>query len=344
MTAELQVTLAELRRRAENVVAVLPGADPILRLENIVIGAHYDHLGLGHYGAINSRAAGTVHPGADDNASGTVVLLDVARRFARLPVKPARSIVFAAFSAEELGLFGSRHFVDTAGSGGMTRVMINLDMVGRLRDNRLTVFGARSGHNLSETVNAAARQVGLELIESDDVGQSDHFSFYSKKIPALHFFTGLHQDYHRPSDTWEKLNFGGMAKVSALVVATALSSANRATPLDFVSLPSRRSMDNRAPGRELSAYLGTIPAYGAASEGVELAGVSDGSPAAIAGLRSGDIIIQLADKKIQYIEDLTSALQGHRPGEEVIIVAMRSGQPVKLKATLGARGGAHVQG
>ncbi|HEY7715886.1 MAG TPA: M20/M25/M40 family metallo-hydrolase [Candidatus Binatia bacterium] len=337
VTAEMQVSLAELRRRADNVVAMLPGADPVLRQENIVIGAHYDHLGFGHYGTLDRRASGTVHPGADDNASGTVVLLELARRLANLPVKPARTIVFAAFSGEELGLFGSRHFVDRTGSLASTRAMINLDMVGRLRDNRLTVFGARSGENLSQIVSAQARQLGLELTESDEVGRSDHLSFYNKKIPVLHLFTGIHQDYHRPTDTWEKLNIDGMAKISDLVMATVLAIANVAAPINFVSLPTRRPADSRAAGRSLSVYLGSIPAYGTASDGVELTGVSDGSPAAIAGLRPGDVIIQLADKKIHDIEDLTSALAAQKPGDQVAIVVLRDGQPVTVKATLRAR-------
>ena len=344
LTAEIEISLAELRRGTENVVAVLPGSEPSLRRENVVIGAHYDHLGFGHYGARDSRAAGTIHPGADDNASGTAVLLDLARRLAELPVKPARTIVFAAFSAEELGLYGSRHFVDNAESIASTRAMINLDMVGRLRDNRLTVFGTRSGNNLSQIVTARARELGFELTESDDVGRSDHLSFYNKKIPVLHFFTGIHEDYHRPTDTPEKLNIEGMARVSDLVMATGLSIADAKTPIGFVSLPSRRPAEPRADGRGLNTYLGSIPAYGAAAGGVELAGVSDGSPAALAGLRSGDVIVRFADRKIQNIEDLTAALQAQKPGDEVAIVVLRAGSPLTFKAILRARGPAFGRG
>ncbi|HEX9663626.1 MAG TPA: M20/M25/M40 family metallo-hydrolase [Candidatus Binatia bacterium] len=338
MTAAIQVNLAEVRRRAENVVAVLPGGEPSFRDENIVIGAHYDHLGLGHYGGRDARAAGTIHPGADDNASGAAVLLDLARRLAQLPVKPARTIVFAAFSAEELGLFGSRHFVDSAQSIASTKAMINLDMVGRLRDNRVTVFGTRSGENLSQIVTTGARQLGLEVTESDDIGRSDHLSFYNKKIPVLHLFTGIHEDYHRPTDTWQKLNIEGMARVSDLVMAAVLPIANAKAPINFVGLPSRQPTEPRAGGRGLGTYLGSIPEYGAASEGVQLAGVSDGSPAALSGLRAGDVIVRLADKKIQNIEDLTAALQAQKPGDEVAIVVLRAGNPVTLKATLRARG------
>ncbi|MGH7812337.1 MAG: M20/M25/M40 family metallo-hydrolase, partial [Candidatus Binatia bacterium] len=142
-TATLEVSLQEERRRAENVVGILPGADPALKDQYIVIGAHYDHLGFGHFGSANASTAGQIHPGADDNASGVAVLLDLARRLGRSPAKPARSVVFAAFSAEELGLYGSRHFVERFDSIAATRAMLNLDMVGRLQDGNLTVFGAR---------------------------------------------------------------------------------------------------------------------------------------------------------------------------------------------------------
>lgn len=344
IAAEIQVTLAELRRSAENVIAVLPGSDPALREQNVVIGAHYDHLGFGHYGARDIRAAGTIHPGADDNASGTAVLLELGRRFAQLPVKPARTIIFVAFSAEELGLFGSRHFVARANSMTATKAMINLDMVGRLRDNRITVFGARSGQNLSHIVAAAARRLGLEVTESDNVGRSDHLSFYAKQIPVLHFFTGIHADYHRATDTWEKLNLDGMVRITDLVMTTALSIADAEAPISFVGLPSRRPEPQANERGVDTTYFGSIPAYGSITDGVELAGISDGSPAALAGLRSGDVIVQFGDRKIRNIEDLTAALQAQKPGDEVAIVVLRAGDPVTLKATLRARGPAFGRG
>ena len=338
VTAALQVQLQELRERAENVVAVLPGGDAKLKDETIVIGAHYDHLGLGHFGARDASAAGKIHFGADDNASGTAVLLDVARRFANLPARPARTIVFVAFSAEELGLYGSRHFVDRALSLASTKAMINLDMVGRLRSNRLTVFGTRSGQNFSRIVTTAAAQLGLSVTESDDVGRSDHLSFYNKKIPVLHFFTGNHEDYHRASDTWDKLNVEGMAQISDLVLGSTLRIADEREPINFVSLPSRPPRESERDERGLNIYLGSIPEYGASAAGVQLAGVMDGSPAALAGLRAGDVIVRFASKNIQDIEDLTAALGAQKPGDEVEIIALRSGDAVTFKATLRARG------
>ena len=335
--AALEVNLREDRRRVSNVIGVLPGADSKLKNQSIVIGAHYDHLGFGHFGAIDREAEGKIHPGADDNASGTAVLLELARRLGHLPIKPARTIIFVAFSAEELGLYGSRYYVDHPTAPAAMDAMLNLDMVGRLRDNRITIFGARSGAGLSEVATRAAGRLGLEINQSDDVGRSDHRSFYTKKIPVLHFFTGNHADYHRATDTWDKLNIEGMARVTDLVLSVALEIADARDPVRFVSLLARSS-GNSASATGLRTYLGTMPDYGVASDGVRLAGVSDGSPAARAGLREGDVIIRLAEKKIQNIEDLTDALGAHKAGDQVEITVLRDGQQIILKATLSSRG------
>ena len=335
----LQVTLEEVRRRADNVVAILPGADPQLAEQNVVIGAHYDHIGFGHFGARDSGNRGRIHPGADDNASGVAVLLDLAQQLSQSGARPLRSILFAAFSAEELGLHGSRHYVDNPPVPlPSIRIMLNLDMVGRLRDDRITVFGTRSADELSPIVKSAAGKLGLAVSEADGIGRSDHTSFYSKKIPALHFFTGLHPDYHRPSDTWDKLNVEGMAKVSDLVVAVTRQIAEIQGPLNFASRPALANAKSRMEGPVSSAYLGSIPDYSGESDGVRLAGVTAGSPAAIAGLREGDVIVQLAETTIRTLEDLMLALGSKKPGDEVDIVVLRGQHSVSLKAVLSARG------
>jgi aminopeptidase YwaD len=337
--ATLEVNLEEIRQPAENVVAVLPGSDPRLKSENVVIGAHYDHIGLGHYGTRNSSTEGQVHHGADDNASGIAVLLELARRLSGSEFKPARTIVFAAFSAEELGLFGSRHYVNHPPVQlSSTKAMINLDMVGRLRDSRVTVFGTRTAEELSGVVKTAARELGLEISESDGIGRSDHMSFYGKKIPALHFFTGVHSDYHGPGDTWDKLNLEGMAKISELVLATVQSIAHTSAPLSFVSLPTVPMAQAKNEMPASTTYLGSIPDYAGADQGVRLAGVSAGSPAALAGLREGDVIVMLAEMKVQTLEDLMLALGSKQPGDEVEIIVLRAAQPLRLKAVLRARG------
>jgi len=339
MTVTLSVTLEPIRGWAENVIGILPGSDPALRSENIVIGAHYDHLGFGYYGTRDSSTEGQIHHGADDNASGTAVLLRVARRLAQSNSKPRRTLVFAAFSGEEVGLLGSRYYVEHPPFPlSTTRAMLNLDMVGRLRDNRLTVFGARSAPALSGIVNEAARGAGLEIKESDSVGRSDHMSFYNKKIPALHFFTGSHPDYHRPTDTWDKLNTEGMVQISGLVATVAQKIAGTQDPMNFVSLPSRPPAEPDESSRGYGAYLGSIPDFGETVDGVRLAGVTEGSPAALVGLREGDIIISFAGSKIHNLEDLVKLLRAKKPGDEVEIVVLRTGVALILRTTLRARG------
>jgi len=264
--------------------------------------------------------------------------MQVAERMARSNPKPARTVIFVAFSAEELGLLGSRHYADHPPVPlSTTKAMLNLDMVGRLKENRLTVFGTHSAKELSDIVTEEARRLGLEVRESDSVGRSDQMSFYNKKIPSLHFFTGSHPDYHRPTDTWEKVNADGMVKVSDLVLATGERIANMRELLNFVSLPSRPPSTNPGETRSYGAYLGSIPDMDDSQEGVRLAGVSDGSPAALAGLREGDVIVEFAGNKVQNLEDLANLLGSKKPGDEVEIMVLRTGKPVTLKAILRAR-------
>src|SRR5262245_5482142 len=258
-TINLQVTLQEDRQRTENVVAILDGGNPSLAAENIVIGAHYDHLGRGYFGARERQSEGQIHPGADDNASGTAAVLDLARRMSQLSAKPARTIVFVAFSGEELGLYGSRAFVERAPFIKSTKAMVNLDMVGRLRDDRVTVFGTRTNPGFSKIVRERAEQLGLQVQESDGVGRSDHMSFYNRRIPVLHFFTGTHADYHRPSDTWDKINVEGTEKISDLVLVSTLEIANSKEPLSFASLPSRPPGEQSIGEMRLGTYLGVSP-------------------------------------------------------------------------------------
>ena len=238
LRAALTVTLEKTTRPTDNVVAVLPGADAKLKPENIVIGAHYDHLGLGHFGTNDSSTEGQIHHGADDNASGTAVMMSAAARLSRSPDRPPRTIVFVAFSAEELGLHGSRYFVAHPPFPiGSTKAMINLDMVGRMKDNQLTAGAVDSAREFPGLISRAAQ--GLDVTMKQGGGRTDHVSFYEKEIPAVHFSTGNHPDYHRPSDTWDKLNIQGMAKVSDTVVSLVREIAAAKEGLTF-KMPSPR--------------------------------------------------------------------------------------------------------
>jgi acetylornithine deacetylase/succinyl-diaminopimelate desuccinylase-like protein len=315
----------------------LPGADARLKEEAVVIGAHYDHIGLGYYGARNAKSVGIVHNGADDNASGTAVLLDLAERFAARNPRPPRTLVFIAFTAEELGLFGSRHYVDAPALPiESTIAMINLDMVGRMRDRRITVFGAATAKEFEGWVRQTGDALGLHTATPPgQVGRSDSASFYAKNIPVLHFFTGTHEDYHRPGDDWEKLNIDGMALVSEMAQRIVEKIAAGTEPPQFV-----KGVSNPGPmgsGQGYGAYLGTIPDFTEMEKGVRISGVQAGSPAQSAGLKQGDIIVRLADIEVASLEDLTFALRNKAAGDKVQIVVLRQGEPLTLQAVLGKR-------
>jgi hypothetical protein len=263
----------------------------------------------------------------------------MAEQLARANPKPARTTIFAAFSGEELGLYGSRHYTNHP-SLALTsaKAMLNLDMVGRLRDDSVTVFGMPSAQELRAIVAEESSKFGLQIRESDGIGRSDNLSFYNKKVPVLHFFTGAHADYHRPSDTWDKLNYDGMNRIGALVLGVARRIANTTEPLQFAALPSRLPGKEADEAPAFRTYLGSIPDYAHDTDGVKLAGISPGSPAARADLREGDVIIQFGGAKIQNIEDLMGQLRAKKPGDEVEIVVLRAGLTRTVKATLAARG------
>ena len=236
----IAVSLEKITQTVHNVIGILSGSDPRLRDEVIVVGAHYDHLGLGAYGTRDSSAEGQIHNGADDNASGTSVLLALASSLSRLPEKPPRTIVFAAFAGEELGLYGSRYLVAHPPVPlASIKAMINLDMVGRMKDNAVSVSGTGSAKEFQNLVDEAGRPLGIAIRGSSrNSGGSDHTPFYQKGIPVLHFHTGLHEDYHRPTDDWEKLNIEGMVKMSDLVLAVLKKLASAQEPPTFVPVAS----------------------------------------------------------------------------------------------------------
>jgi hypothetical protein len=321
-----------------NVVALLPGRDPARRGEVVVVGAHYDHLGLGGFGALDPDSTGRVHNGADDNASGTAALLEIARRLG--PRRPARTLVFIAFSGEELGVLGSTYFVKHPLVEPIDSVyaMINLDMVGRLRGDRLLALGAGTAKEfpgLLDSLNAAADGGHFDLRASGDGwGPSDHASFYAAKRPVLHFFTDLHEDYHRSTDDWDKINATGLARVATFVSDVAWALANRAGPLSFVDAPPHAAATG-GPG--YGAYLGTIPDMSESPGGVRITGVRAGSPAEQAGLKAGDVITAIGAKTLANLYDMTDALRSHQPGDTVVIVATRGDTAVRLTAVLGKR-------
>ncbi len=328
-------------RHSQNVVAVVDGSDTRLRGEYIVVGAHYDHLGHSTDFALDPEAKDAIRNGADDNASGTAAVMELARIFKARPAK--RSVVFVNFSGEELGLLGSHWFADHSPVPlESTVLMVNFDMIGRLRDDKLIVFGrgtARELTQLVDSLNAEVADAHFAISGSDDgFGPSDHSSFYAKDIPVLHFFTDIHDDYHRATDDADKINAQGEARVVDLAAAVIRTAADRASRPTFVRMaPPPRTMTTREGAQ---AYLGSVPDMAAGNvPGLKLTGVRPGSPADLAGLKSGDIVVELGGAKVTDLYSYSGALYSHKPGDKISIVVLREGKRVEATATLGKRGG-----
>lgn len=368
-----------------NVIGILDGSDPTLKNETIVIGAHYDHLGYGGEGSLAPRE-GEIHHGADDNASGVAGVLELARLFTSPGQRPRRTIVFMAFSGEEEGLLGSNYYVNhPIVPLANTVAMINMDMIGRMKDNKLIVGGigtasewrdlissskaaisnaasalaasAREGKvpggtlcgpditvstatqvsASSESLNGAPKpcpQSAFEMtLNEDGFGPSDHSSFYAKQIPVLFFWTGTHADYHKPSDTADKINYADEARILSLVARVVHDiDSNDKRPAYTVA---KSEATGRATG--FRVYLGTIPNYADSNDGLLLDGVRDDSPAAKAGIKAGDKIVKLAGHDVKNVYDYTFALGEMKAGQEYEVELMRGGERIKVMITPAAR-------
>jgi aminopeptidase YwaD len=290
------------RGTAFNVVGILPGTDPDLRQEAIVIGGHYDHLGRGGEGSLAPDQVGVIHPGADDNASGTAAVMALARAFAAVGGAP-RTLVFVAFAGEEMGLLGSTHFAQRAPfPHGKTVLMVNLDMVGRLRDGKLYVAGVDSGGGLRGLVNDAAKGLALMPdVRGDPFSPSDHTAFYTAGVPVLFLFTGAHSDYHRPTDTWEKLNPQGLQMVTAFTARLVSAVAGDRVPHAYVKVGMTPGGERRGG---YGPFFGVVPDFGeSAQPGAKISGVRPGSPAEKAGVRAGDVIVGFAGVTVKTLDD-----------------------------------------
>ena len=330
----LKVDLIRKQGHAENVIGVLPGGDPNLRDEAIVLGAHYDGLGRGGEGSLAPDLHGKIHPGADDNASGVAGIISLAEAFARGGAK--RTLIFVAFSAEELGVLGSAAYVKhPPWPLEKTYAMINLDMIGRPKSGRLYVLGVDSAKEFRPLLNELAAASGLKLALSGDAfGPSDHTSFYARGKLVLMFHTGPHSDYHRPSDTAQKIDAEGLEKVVRFTFKLAAELAQRGRGLTF-----GKTGGEPPPSREekggYGAYFGSIPDFSESDvPGVRLSGVRPGSPAEKAGLRTGDTIVKLGGTNIRNLHDLLFALRSKRAGEEVEVEYLREGKTFSSHATL----------
>lgn len=331
LSARIVTELEPNRGTARNVVGMLPGRDPNLASEMIVVGAHYDHLGFGEVGSLSGTDQ--IHFGADDNGSGTSAVLALARWFAQAKVN-RRTMVFQLYSGEEVGLVGSAAWA-SAHSEDLKRVslMVNLDMVGRLRDGRVDVSGIGTAAELADIVKQVSVP-GLTIRASaGSPGNSDHASFQRRGVPVLFWFTGMHPEYHTEKDRFETVNTAGIALVAEGVRDAILQVDRLDRKLEFKGAVGRPGAPTGDPGRSRRARVGFIPDMGDSGPGLLLNGASPDSPASKAGILAGDRLIEFDGKRIDGIDDLQAALVEARPNVTVRIAILRNGQRIELELT-----------
>ncbi len=336
--ADLQVRMHRGEVTLKNVVGTLEGAGPLAG-EVVVVGAHYDHLGYGGAGGSRSRAKKMeIHHGADDNGSGTTALLELARRFGAMKGREGRRLVFVAFSGEELGLFGSKHYCkEPPFPLADTAAMVNLDMVGRLRaddksgKDKLLVEGNATGKTFDALVDELNKKYDFALQKSAALApNSDHFSFYQKKVPVLFFWTGYHPDYHMPSDTADKINVPGMRRVVDLAQDAIAELATVKERPKYVAVKIAGSGGSPTGGPR----LGVMPAYTAGGEGMLLEEVVDGGPAARSGLKAGDRIVGIGEKPVQNVQTYMQAMGAQKKGTTIDVHVLRDGKKQIIKVKL----------
>ena len=326
---ELQTAISSTKDvNARNVVGFLPGRDPDVADDVVVVGAHYDHVGMGLFGSTGGAAAsGQVHNGADDNGSGTAAILELAQWFAVPANRPRRSLLFIAFTGEERGLLGSRHYVNHPTVPLQDTVaMINLDMVGRARQGRLQVGGVGTAQGLKDLVASANAPYKLQVSwDPSGTAPTDSTSFFRKRIPVLFFFTMTHKDYHRPTDDVERINFPDMTRICHFVRDTTMAIADREPRLSFTKPPR----PPRPPRLGVQLAREPVPF------GVPIAGVVPDGPADKAGMEAGDILISLAGQATKDPRGLLQVLRGLKPGKSVSLQVRRDDREVPLTIVLG---------
>jgi len=329
----INVDIETTRATVNNVLAYLPGKTD----EYVIIGAHYDHLGYGNYDSLAPSQIGQIHPGADDNASGTAGVLELARALAPMKGTLQRGILFASFAGEELGLLGSAHWVQQPTLPLEKAVaMLNMDMIGRIKDDKVYVGGIGTGSTLKVAIEQAQAKSNFKIEYSPGgYSASDHTSFVTKRIPVLFFFSGLHSDYHKPSDTWDKINSQGAARLVDVVGDTGLQLASAPDRPTFIAVVEDKPLAGAGGG--YGPYFGSIPDFGQVENGVKFSDVKPASPAAKAGLKAGDILVQFGDKPIKNLYDFTDALRRSKVGDVVEVTVMRDGKPVQASVKLEQR-------
>ncbi len=336
--ARIATNIVRTRKTVKNVAGAAVGSDAVLQNAWLVVGAHYDHLGLGDRNSLAPSQVGQIHHGADDNASGTAGVLEMARLAAKNKHEFKRSVLFITFAGEELGLLGSSYFVNhpTLPLKNVTG-MINMDMIGRLNNDMLFIGGVGTSPNFKSWLEGFNKSVNLQLDYSDSgYGASDHMSFNAKKLPVLFFFSGLHTDYHKPSDTYDKINAAGAVKVLSLVYMMMDKMAGERERLEYTEVKQPQPASTGSGGG-YGPYFGSVPDFRDDLKGVLFADVQTNSPAAKAGLQQGDLMVEFDGKPIQNLYDFTYALRAKKPTDVVAVVVRRNGHDVKVNVTLEAR-------
>ncbi len=323
----------------QNVVGILHGSDPVLKDEHVIIGAHFDHIGFGGIGSGSLKQDTiAIHNGADDNASGTAGLIEIAQYFGSIRNEIKRTYVFIGFSAEELGLLGASHYVKNPHLPlDKATAMINMDMIGRMKDSVFTIQGVGTSPVWNDIIAEQNADSFFTLkLGQDGFGSSDHSVFNSSNIPVLFFFTGLHSDYHKPSDDWQLLNYEGQKLLIDFVVGI-IKKLDRIVEKPLYTKVERPAMFGDGAQRGFKVTLGILPDFGDDPNGLKISGARPGTPADKAGLLSGDVIIKFDGKDVKNIYDLTYLLGDYHPGDSVELVLLRDGVKVNLIVTLEAR-------
>ena len=298
----------------------------------IIIGAHYDHLGLGDQGSsLDANPQTKIHNGADDNASGVAGVIELARYFSTNKLKEKNNFLFLCFSGEELGLFGSKYFTEHSTVDlGTVNYMINMDMIGRLdpQTKALLVHGTGTSPVWEPLVKKLENDNVKIKTDSSGTGPSDHTSFYLKNIPVLHFFTGSHSDYHKPSDDWDKINFKGEADVLS-IIAKVINALDAEPRLAFLTTKTK-SMGTRSA---FKVTMGVMPSYSSDVEGLKVDGVTEGKPAQKAGILAGDVIVQMGDLVIKDIQNYMEALAKFEKGQTIPVKVKRGEEVITVSVT-----------
>jgi Zn-dependent M28 family amino/carboxypeptidase len=337
-TITINVKTNIIEKNVFNVVGYVPGTDPEKKDEYLVVGAHFDHIGWGEYNSKYKGRQKMIHNGADDNASGVAGLIELAARIAENPLK--RPVIFVSFNGEEIGQIGSENFIQTSPiSSDKFIFMMNFDMIGRLKDNKINVFGYATADNFPEMIDSLALMDSIQVLRSaDGYGPSDHATFFMKNIPVLFLFSGVHLDYHTPSDDWDKINVQGILKVVRFSEAILRNIGNAESKPIFRKVNEDKGASYQPTDRGYAkVWFGIIPAFEDNEYGLKVNGLTPGSPAEKFGIKAEDIITAINSDIIKNLGNFNSVLKKYSPGDEVDVSILRGGKKINIKLTLSSR-------